>query len=106
MEPNPETSTSTKTKLHRFYLPSLDFNRDYLEVFDHRIVHQAGKVLRMRTDDFFRLFDGQHEFQVQIAEINKRRILVNKVQEVKNETEPKIKLSLYQAIPKSLPSLN
>ncbi|MBU1015541.1 16S rRNA (uracil(1498)-N(3))-methyltransferase [Patescibacteria group bacterium] len=86
--------------MHRFYLPSLDFKRDYLEIFDHRIVHQAGKVLRMWTDDFFRLFDGKNEYQVQIAEINKRRILVKKVQELKNKAEPKIKVSLYQAIPK------
>lgn len=86
--------------MHRFYLPSLEFNRDYLEIFDHRIVNQAGKVLRMRTDDFFRLFDGDKEYQVQIAEIDKRRILVQRVQAIENKAEPKVKVSLYQAIPK------
>ncbi len=86
--------------MHRFYLQSLDFNRDYLEIFDHRVVYQTGKVLRMWNDDFFRLFDGEKEYQVQIEEINKRRILVKKVEEVKNKAEPKVKVSLYQAIPK------
>lgn len=86
--------------MHRFYLPSLDFNRDYLQIFDHRIVHQTSKVLRMRTDDFFRLFDGEREFHVQVAEINRRRLLVKKVQEVENKAESELKVSLYQAIPK------
>lgn len=86
--------------MHRFYLPSLVFKGDYLEITDHRIVHQAGKVLRMWNDDFFQIFDGKKEWLVQIAAINKHHISVKKVEEVSNKAEPKVKVSLYQAIPK------
>jgi 16S rRNA (uracil1498-N3)-methyltransferase len=100
MAPNPETSILIKNKLHRFHLPSLDFKGDYLEITDHRIVHQAGKVLRMWKDDFFHVFDGNEEWMVQIEDVNRRKIVVKKVEEFKNESEPKVKVSLYQAIPK------
>lgn len=100
MAPNPVPLISTRNNVHRFFLPSLSFSRDHLEITENRIVHQAGKVLRMWKDDFFRIFDDQKEWQVQIEEINKRRILVRKVQEVVNKAEPKVKVSLYQAIPK------
>lgn len=86
--------------MHRFYLPSLVFKGDYLEITDHRVVHQAGKVLRMWNDDFFHVFDGKEEWLVQIEAINKRHISVRKVEEVNNKAEPKVKVSLYQAIPK------
>ncbi len=86
--------------MHRFYLPSIKFKDDTLEVSDNRITYQAGKVLRMWKDDFFHIFDGENEYLVQIEDINKRRILVKKIQTVKNEAEPTTKVQLYQAIPK------
>lgn len=54
----------------------------------------------MWKDDFFHVFDGKKEWQVQIEVINKRHILVKNVEEIKNMAEPKVKVSLYQAIPK------
>lgn len=86
--------------MHRFYLPSLAFKSDFLEITENRILHQTSKVLRMWKDDFFRVFDGKKEWQVQIVEINKRRMVVKKIQELHNKAEPKVKVSLYQAIPK------
>jgi len=86
--------------VHRFYLPSIKFKKDILEVSDNRITYQAGKVLRMWQDDFFHVFNEKKEFLVQIVHINKRKILAKKIQEVKNYAEPVIKVSLYQAIPK------
>ncbi len=86
--------------MHRFYLPSLAFKGEYLRIEDNRIVHQVGKVLRMWNDDFFHVFDGKKEFLVQIENINRRKMLDKKVEDVKNKAEPKVKVSLYQAIPK------
>jgi len=71
-----------------------------LEIQDNRIVHQAGKVLRMRKNDFFHVFDGKKEWLVQITELSKRRIMVKRAKEVENKADPKVKVSLYQAIPK------
>ena len=76
------------------------FRNDFLEITDHRIVYQAGKVLRMWKDDFFHVFDGKKEWSVQIEAINKRHITVKRIKEIKNNSEPELKVSLYQAIPK------
>lgn len=86
--------------MHRFYLPSLDFKGELLDIGDNRVIHQAGKVLRMRTSDFFQVFDGKREWLMQIEEISKRRISAKRVQAVENHSEPRLKVSLYQAIPK------
>jgi 16S rRNA (uracil1498-N3)-methyltransferase len=86
--------------VHRFYLPSLVLRGEHLIIEENRIVFQCGKVLRMRTDDFFHVFDGHEEWLVQIEEINKKRIVTKKVQVIENRAEPKVKISLYQAIPK------
>jgi len=86
--------------LHRFYLPSLDFEGYHLEITDHRIVHQTSRVLRMWKDDFFHVFDSQKEWLVQIEDVNKRHITTKRIKEIKNDSEPKLKVSLYQAIPK------
>ncbi len=86
--------------MHRFYLPSLDFSGELLEISDNRVVHQAGKVLRMRTSDFFHVFDGKREWMMQVEEINKRKIKAKRVQAVENHSEPELRVSLYQAIPK------
>lgn len=86
--------------MQRFHLPSIDFQSDSFEITENRIVYQAGKVLRMWKDDLFHIFDGEKEYVVQIEDINKRMIRVKKIQEVKNDAEPHIEISLYQSIPK------
>jgi 16S rRNA (uracil1498-N3)-methyltransferase len=86
--------------MHRFHLPSLDFKQDRLTITEHRLVFQMGKVLRMVKRDFFHVFDGQKEWLMQIEELDKRKILAKKIEEVKNKAEPKLRVSLYQAIPK------
>ncbi len=68
---------------------------------DERVVFQAGKVLRMWKGDKFHLFnDKAQEFAVEVLDVNRRQILVNVLEAVENKTEPKLKVSLYQAIPK------
>jgi len=87
--------------MHRFYLPKPIVPGKPLVVTDERIVFQASKVLRMRKGDKFHLFnDKAQEFAVEILDIDRRQILVNVVEPVENKTEPRLKVSLYQAIPK------
>lgn len=71
-----------------------------MEISENRITHQASKVLRMWKDDFFHVFDEKKEYLVQIEEINKRKIVAKKVQEVENHADSATRVSLYQAIPK------
>lgn len=102
MAPKPEKYLFlTKINMHRFYLEDLVFkDSGKLNIFETRITQQMSKVLRMRPKQFFHIFNQKEEWLMQIEEINKRKVLAKKVQEVKNSAEPKIKVSLYQAIPK------
>jgi 16S rRNA (uracil1498-N3)-methyltransferase len=87
--------------VHRFYLESPSIKNNLLTITDKRIVHQVGKVLRMWKEDQFHIFDEKgNEFLMEIIDINNRKILANVTESVKNKTEPKIEVSLYQAIPK------
>ncbi|MBU0727053.1 RsmE family RNA methyltransferase [Patescibacteria group bacterium] len=87
--------------MHRFYIPSPESKSGVIKITDHRIVHQVGKVLRMWKEDKFHIFDENgEELLVEILEIDKRKIVANVVEPVKHDVEPKIEVSLYQAIPK------
>jgi len=88
--------------MQRFYLPSLVFNKENLVISDPRVVHQVGKVLRMKEGDAFRLFNGQGEIQVTLMTMKKKQLELQKTEEISNNNEPKLKVSLYQAIPKKL----
>ena len=57
----------------------------------------------MKPDNRFTIFDERgKEFMVEILKISNRKILGNIVEEIKNKTEPKIEIHLYQAIPKKI----
>jgi 16S rRNA (uracil1498-N3)-methyltransferase len=87
--------------MQRFYLESPLIKGKTLEITDKRLVWQAGKVLRMWKGDKFRLFNDEGvEMSVEIVDLNKRHILVNLVDEIANNSEPRLIVNLYQAIPK------
>ncbi|MBN1258299.1 16S rRNA (uracil(1498)-N(3))-methyltransferase [Candidatus Peregrinibacteria bacterium] len=87
--------------MHRFYLPQTITAGKPLAITDSRIVFHAGKVLRMRKGYKFHLFNHKaQEFAVEVLDTDRRQVLVNVVEPVENHTEPRLKVSLYQAIPK------
>jgi len=86
--------------VQRFFLESPDEHGDKIVIADSRIVYQASKVLRMRTNDRFKVFFDNQEWVLEIEEINRRRIVAKKVECVTNQAEPKLKVNLYQSIPK------
>lgn len=86
--------------MQRFFLPSLELHGEHLVIDDQRIVFQCYKVLRMHRGDYFRVFDGEKEWVVQVEEINPKRLVVKETDRIHNSAEPKVKVSLYQAIPK------
>ena len=72
-----------------------------MTITDNRIVYQTSRVLRMWKGDEFRVFDEkQNEYLLKIIDINQRKIITRIVGTIENKSEPKIKVSLYQAIPK------
>lgn len=87
--------------MHRFFIPTLSVKDKRAVILDYRIIHQLFKVLRMNVSDRFHIFnDKQEEFLVEIFEINKRKLNIDIIKSIKNNSESLIKLSLYQAIPK------
>ena len=88
--------------MHRFYLPSLSFKKNEMTLVDPRIVQQISKVLRMKTGDEIRFFDGKREVHVSIQSLKKKKITVQWVSEIQNKNEPKLKVTLYQAVPKKI----
>lgn len=87
--------------MHRFYIESPDIQENLLSITDRRIVHQLGKVLRMWKGDKFSVFDEKgREWSVEIIDLNRHQALTNVLEEVKNQSEAKVKVALFQAIPK------
>ena len=86
--------------MHRFYLPSLAFQKDELVIEDQRIVFQLTKVLRIKLGTKFHLFDEGGEWLVKVAEMGKKKIHVERLSEIQNQAEPRLKVALYQGIPK------
>ncbi len=87
--------------MHRFHLSSLSARQEQLEIRDPRILHQAFKVLRMKPKDFFQAFNGEEgEFLFQIESISRKLLLARRLQPVENRSEAKLRVTLYQAIPK------
>ncbi len=87
--------------MQRFYISSPDIKKGIIEIHDSRIVFQAVKVLRMRTGSQFSVFDEKgKEVLVEVLEIDRRKIIGNVMETIKRDTESKLDIHLYQAIPK------
>jgi 16S rRNA (uracil1498-N3)-methyltransferase len=87
--------------MHRFYLPAIRLEGNRLHITDPRIVFQATRVLRMKAGSQFSLFDeGEKEFEMTVQSLNPKVIVAEKGSEIHRATESKLKVVLYQAIPK------
>jgi 16S rRNA (uracil1498-N3)-methyltransferase len=87
--------------MHRFYLPTIGFQGSRLFITDPRIVFQATRVLRMRPGSQFSVFDEDgNEFECVVKTLNPKTIMAEKGSEIRRATEPKLKVILYQAVPK------
>jgi len=87
--------------MHRFYLPTIRLEGNRLHITDPRIVFQASRVLRMKPGNQFSVFDDAgREFEVTVQSLSPKAIVVEKGAEIHRKTEPKLKVILYQAVPK------
>jgi 16S rRNA (uracil1498-N3)-methyltransferase len=87
--------------MQRFFIPAIRIKGDEIIIDDERVVYQASRVLRMREgDEFFVFEESGREYLIKISEIGKRQVIGGVVSEVKRDTEPRVKVSLFQAIPK------
>lgn len=91
--------------MHRFYIPSSDLGRDTIAIIDPHRIHQIARVLRMKNGDLLSVFnDNGEEAEIRLLEVANRQILGQIMGHITRQTEPGLRISLYQAIPKK-PSL-
>jgi 16S rRNA (uracil1498-N3)-methyltransferase len=86
--------------MQRFFLQTIDYTGRRLVIADPRIVFQCNKVLRMQPGSRFSVFDGQKEFEVEVRGMGHKAIQVDRLSEIQRSTESKLKVILYQAVPK------
>lgn len=90
---------------HRFFIKNLK-KTDVLILEDQELVHQCLKVLRLKSEDFIILFNGQDntDYAYKITDISKKSIQLQYIKEhLKNTWE--LDIHIYQAIPNKLSKL-
>ena len=71
-------------------------------IIDSEDVTHISRVLRLEKGDNVTVCDGQGtDYDAQIGTIEPKKILLNIVSRQKSETEPNIKVTLFQALPKA-----
>ena len=89
--------------MDRFFveLEDIDLENKSLNIYGEDVKH-ISKVLRYSNGDKIEVCDGHNkEYICEIAEISKDTVLLNIIEEVKVNRESRIKLKLYQGLPKS-----
>ena len=71
-------------------------------IIDSEDVTHISRVLRLEKGDNVTVCDGQGtDYDAQIDTIEPKKILLNIISRQKSETEPNIKVTLFQALPKA-----
>lgn len=85
-------------RLHRFYL-NIDLSGDKISINDKETINQIKNVLRLRKGDQFMVFnDKKEEVAATIKNIDSDTIDAETVERIKNDSEPKNKVTLYLSI--------
>lgn len=88
--------------MQRFFLKPEDFKSNEVVITDLPLLHQIKNVLRMRTGDRFVALDGEGaEFLCEIKNIG-QQLIADIIKKRKNEAEPEIFMTLFQAMPKKM----
>lgn len=84
--------------MQRFFVEKID--GDIIEISGSE-AHHVKNVLRKKKGDAVFLFDGKgNEYKAEIERIGGLEIILKIVTKTKKDMEPKIKINLYQSIPK------
>jgi 16S rRNA (uracil1498-N3)-methyltransferase len=88
--------------MHRFYLSSSNINGNKIEIVDPDLLHQLTRVLRVRSGSQAILFDGRSstELVAEFTEITKNKVRGEIIERQTNSSEPTLKITLFQALPK------
>lgn len=87
--------------MSRFFIPKENVSETQIRIIGEDVVH-ISRVLRLGTGDSFTCCDGKgNDYLVKIAKNTKTEILCDILDKKKSDTEPNIKVSLIQGLPKA-----
>lgn len=85
----------------KFFVKSKNIN-DHTVILENDNARHIGSVLRGKIGDMITVCDGEgKDYQCEITAITKKEVTARIVDIFTNNNEPDIKITLYQAIPKS-----
>lgn len=85
----------------KFFVPKENFEGEYIKINGEDVSH-IKKVLRMREGEAIDICDSAgYDYLAEIEKINEKDILCKIKEKVKSETEPPVKVTLFQGIPKA-----
>lgn len=87
--------------MSRFFIPKANISEDKITITGEDVVHIL-KVLRLKKSDILTCCDGKgNDYQAEISEISKDNLICGIISRTKSDTEPDIKVTLIQGLPKA-----
>lgn len=84
----------------RFFIDDSQIKGDTI-LLDEENSNHIAKVLRCRVGDKITVCNKNYiDYECSITEITKKQVVLNIIEKLENTTEPKIKVTLFQALPK------
>lgn len=85
----------------KFFVPRENIDGDTIRIGGEDVVH-IKRVLRMREGDTLNMCDSSGcDYLAKIREIGEKDIFLDVLEKKKSETEPPVKVTLFQGIPKA-----
>lgn len=86
-------------RLHRFFIGQKILESGEITLTDKNLIHQWGKVFRLKAGDRVILFDGTgFDYVSEIVSLNKNEGVLKVVEKIPNENIPKKAIHLFQSI--------
>lgn len=85
----------------RFFVPKCNIDSENIKIEGEDVLH-IKKVLRMRDGDEIEICDSSgYDYKARIDKTDGKDILCKIISKTKSETEPPVKVTLFQGIPKA-----
>jgi 16S rRNA (uracil1498-N3)-methyltransferase len=86
--------------MHRFIAAPENIRDGLITLKDENLKHLR-QVLRLETGSVIRVFDGNGtEYEAELLDVNKNAAIAKVLLSFRSETEPKIRVTLFQGLPK------
>ncbi|NLM76287.1 MAG: 16S rRNA (uracil(1498)-N(3))-methyltransferase [Clostridiaceae bacterium] len=86
--------------MHRFVIDPGNIDGNLIKICGDDLKHLR-LVLRLKTGDKIQVFDGREvEYEAVLTDVNKERAYAEILSSYRPDTEPRIKLTLFQGLPK------